>query len=329
MTAEKITGEPTPLLTGQAGYLISMAARAPSVHNTQPWRFKVSQQVIELYADTGRKLQADPLGREMLISCGAAVFGLRLGVRSLGYLPVVELLPDPARLRLLARVRPGRAAAMTAAERKMLEAVPHRHTHRGPFEPDPLPSRLLAGLQHDAIAEGATLALTDQHMYAKLVAIASPASRARDRHQENRDEVRRWTREASDPARDGVPARAFAGPAGAAGRLRQRDFDLGRGFGRLTEGGSSPPVTAVLLTSGDGRMDWVRAGQALHRLLLHAASQWVFAALYTQPLEAAATRELIRTGLALPAWPQVLLQLGVARTSQATARRPAEELLEP
>ncbi len=65
-------------------------------------------------------------------------------VRSLGYLPVVELLPDPARLRLLARVRPGRAAAMTAAERKMLEAVPHRHTHRGSFEPDPLPG-LAAG----------------------------------------------------------------------------------------------------------------------------------------------------------------------------------------
>jgi nitroreductase len=330
MTTEKITGEPTPLLAEQAGYLISMAARAPSVHNTQPWRFKVGPQAIELYADTSRKLRVDPLGREMLISCGAAVFGLRLAVRSLGYLPAVELLPEPARLRLLARVRPGRAAVMTAAERTMLEAVPHRHTHRGPFEPDPLPGRLLAGLQHDAVAEGATLALADQHAYARLVALASPASRARDCDQVNRAEVRRWTRQANDPARDGVPAHAFAGrPAAEAGRLRQRDFDLGRGFGLLTDGGSSPPATAVLLTPGDGRMDWLRAGQALHRLLLHAASHWVFAALYTQPLEAAATRKMIKTSLGLPGSPQVLLQLGVARTSQATARRPASELLEP
>jgi nitroreductase len=330
MTAENITGAATALLAGQAGYLISMASRAPSVHNTQPWRFKVSPQAIELYADTSRKLHADPLGREMLISCGAAVFGLRLAVRSLGYLPVVELLPEPARLRLLARVRPGRAALMTAAERTMLEAVPHRHTHRGPFEPGPLPGRLLAGLQHDAVSEGATLALADQHALGKLVAITGPTSRARDRDEENRAELRRWTRKANDPARDGVPAHAFAArPVGEAGRLRQRDFDLGRGFGLLTGGGSSPPVTAVLVTSGDGRMDWLRAGQALHRLLLHAASQWVFAALYTQPLEAAATRKLIRTSLALPGWPQVLLQLGVARTSRATARRPAEELLEP
>ena len=330
MTTENITGEATTLLAEQAGYLISMAARAPSVHNTQPWRFKAGPEAIELYADTGRKLRADPLGREMLISCGAAVFGLRLAVRSLGYLPVVELLPDPTRLRLLARVRPGRAAAMTAAERKMVKAVPHRHTHRGPFEPAPLPGRLLAGLQHDAVAEGATLALADQHAYGKLAAITDPATRARDRYEENRAELRWWTREPNDPARDGVPAHAFAGrAANRAGRLRQRDFDVGRGFGRLIEGGASPPVTAVLVTSRDGRADWVRAGQALHRLLLHAASEWVFAALYTQPLEAAATRKLIKTSLALPGWPQVLLQLGVARTSQPTARRPAAELLDP
>ncbi len=58
--------------------------------------------------------QDDPLGREMLISCGAALYGLRLAVRSLGYLPVTELFPDPARLRLLARVRPG--AAMPAGK---------------------------------------------------------------------------------------------------------------------------------------------------------------------------------------------------------------------
>jgi len=330
MTAEKITGEPTLLLDEQADYLISMAARAPSVHNTQPWRFMVDPQAIELYADPSRKLRADPLGREMLISCGAAVFGLRLAVRSLGYLPVVELLPEPARLRLLARVRAGRPAVMTAAERAMLEAVPHRHTHRGPFEPVPLPARLLASLQHDAVAEGAMLALADQHAHAKLVAIVSPASRARDLDEVNRADVRRWTREATDTARDGVPAHAFPGRlAFEGGRLRQRDFDLGRGLGLLTDAGSPPPATAVLLTPRDGRIDWLQAGQALHRLLLHAASQWVFAALYTQPLEAAATRMLIKTSLALPGPPQMLLQLGVSRTAQATARRPTAELLEP
>jgi hypothetical protein len=152
-------------------------------------------------------------------------------------------------ISMAARVRAGQPAVMTAAERAMLEAMPHRHTHRGPFEPVPLPGRLLAGLQHDAVAEGATLALADQHAQAKLVAIVSPASRARDLDQVNRAEVRRWTRQTTDTARDGIPAHAFAGRrADEAGRLRQRDFDLGRGLGLLADGGSPPPATAVLLT---------------------------------------------------------------------------------
>jgi hypothetical protein len=73
--------ETVPIPAGQVGYLITTAARAPSVHNTEPWRFKVSSHAIELYADPRRKLHVDPAGREMLISCGAALFGLRLAAR--------------------------------------------------------------------------------------------------------------------------------------------------------------------------------------------------------------------------------------------------------
>jgi hypothetical protein len=75
------------------------------------------------------------------------------------------------------------------------------------------------------------------------------------------------------------------------------------------------------LTGGDRRADWLRAGQALYRMLLHAASQLVFACLYTQPLEDAAARDLIRSQLALPGRPQMLLQLGLATTTSPTARR--------
>ena len=120
----------------------------------------------------------------MLISCGAALFGLRLAVRSLGYLPVVDLLPDPAQLRLLARVRvatDARGAGVigrSELERRMLAAVPHRHTHRGPFLAEPLPAGLLAGLQNDALTEGATLVLVGDGLpadrLARLVAAATP-----------------------------------------------------------------------------------------------------------------------------------------------------------
>jgi len=320
-----------PIPAGQADYLIATAGRAPSVHNTQPWRFRVGEYAIELYADLGRKLRVDPIGREMLISCGAALFGLRLAVRSLGYLPVVQLLPDPARLRLLARVTLGAREPMTAAERQMLDALPHRHTHRGPFASGPLPAGLVPRLQHDALAEGAELVLLDEAIgYQKLADIADTVGRRQDLDPVARAEVRRWSRVTADPAHDGVPAHAFPASAGRQpGRLRQRDFDQGRRQGLLPAGGPPPAATAVLITLGDGRADWLRAGQALHRLLAHAAVSWVFASLYTQPLEADAIRVLIKDRLALPGTPQMLLQLGLAHTTHATARRSPADLIEP
>jgi hypothetical protein len=231
-----------PIPAGQASYLIATAARAPSVHNTQPWRFRVSAYAIELHADPGRKLTVDPAGREMLISCGAALFGLRLAVRSLGYLPAVELLPDPARPRLLARVTLGKAEPITPLERKLLEALPHRHTHRGPWDPGPLPAGLVAGLQHDALAEGAQLALIDRALaLSKLAGLARAAGHRQNRDPVARDEMRRWSRSAGDPAPDGVPAHAFPATSDhPSGRLPQRDFDLGRGLGLLPGGGPPP-----------------------------------------------------------------------------------------
>ena len=329
--SEEAAPRAVPVPAEQVDFLLATASRAPSVHNTQPWRFRVGEFAIELYADPRRKLRADPLGREMLISCGAALFGLRLAVRSLGYQPVVDLLPDPAKLQLLARMKLCAGRPMTARERQMLEALPHRHTHRGPFDPGPLPAGLVAGLQHDALAEGAMLAPVDPGIaYQQLADIAGAAGRRQNLDPVDRADTRQWSRGAADSARDGVPAHSFPASAGhQRGRLPQRDFDLGRGLGLLPAGGPPPAVTAVLLTPGDGRADWLRAGQALHRLLAHAASKWVFASLYTQPLEAAAIRALIQHRLALPGAPQMLLQLGLARTTRSTARRPPAELTGP
>jgi len=337
------TDHTVPNLASQAAYLIEVAARAPSVHNTQPWRFKVGERAIELYADARRQLGEDRAGREMLISCGAALYGLRLGIRSLGYQPEMDTLgyrpeagsfPPRARQRPLARVRLGRAAPMTSEERKLLQAVPHRHTHRGPFEPVPLPAGLLTRLQDDVTAEGAMLAVIDtEAAQQKLAAILGTWSRRQDLYPmspaaiQSRAEAAQWTHDARSLASDGVPAHAFpAAPARQAGWLPQRDFDLGRGWGLLPSGGSPAQVTAILVTSGDHEEDWLRAGQALQRLLLRAASRWVFANLQTEPLQAPATRSLIQYSLALPGWPQMLLQLGAARTTHPTARRPTADL---
>ena len=322
-------------------YLAATAARAPSLHNSQPWRFRFCGDCVELYADPARNLRrADPLGREMLISCGAALYGLRLALRNLGYLPGVEILPDPARPGLLARVWSCGREPVSRGERELIAAIPHRHTHRGPFAPGRVSARLLAAMCGDAAAEGASLVLLDQpgqvHDLAGLTAAAGQAQRASPQIQA---ELRSWARPAGSAARDGVPghAQAVLDPAPRPGapparhprpqepadeRLPQRDFGIP---GTLPGGGPLPTATAVLITRADGPADWLQAGQALDRLLLHAASRWVFARLQSQPLETPRFRTEIRSRLDLSGVPQLLLQFGRANIAPATARRPPAE----
>jgi hypothetical protein len=325
--------------------VIAMAARAPSLHNTQPWKFRVQGDTIELLADCERQLHhLDPAGRELTISCGAALFGLRLGVRMRGYMPVVDLLPDPTRPELLAWVRPDGRAAVTADEAELVAALPHRHTHRGPFTPGEVPARLLTALQLDAAAERSDLILVhDRPQVAGLARLTELAAAQQRADADIAAELSRWVRPAGSTAKDGVPAaaRTFqqgaaeSGPgpdhpvplafAGEPAHLRMPPRDFGQP-GTEPADGAPPAATAVLTTPGDTAADWLRAGQALQRLLLRAATRWVFASLQSQPLESPARRGEVRDLLGLAGQPQMLLQLGRANTALATPRRPHSEL---
>nr|BFE79348.1 hypothetical protein GCM10020093_019490 [Planobispora longispora] len=138
---------------------VEAAAWAPSVHNTQPWSFVVSGEEISVRFDSDRRLAVeDPAGREMLISCGAALFNVRLALGEMGYEPVVRILPDPDRRALLATVRLGSAVAAGAAGEhiRLLHAqIERRRTHRGDFTGEELPERFVEAVCGQAAAEGA------------------------------------------------------------------------------------------------------------------------------------------------------------------------------
>jgi nitroreductase len=326
---------PVPLAAGEiARYVVAAAVWAPSVHNTQPWRFTVSGQQISLHADTLRQLDAaDPDGREMMISCGAALFTARLALRSLGYVPQASVLPDPGQPLLVARVGWPRRAARTDFEQGLFGQVRQRRTHRGGFDLVPLPPNLLASLREGAARYGAMLRIVaDDGRRAALAAAVETAERALRRDAERVAELARWAPAPGSNRADGVPPTSY--PARAEHTdpdFAGRDFAHGRGWGlpplSTAPWPRSAGVAAVLTTAHDRPADWVNAGQALQRILLTASTCGAAAALHTQPLELSWLRESIRTGLSDSAYPQLVLRFGMVTQAAASVRRPADDVL--
>jgi hypothetical protein len=326
---------PGPLTVGEiADYVVTAAVWAPSVQNTQPWRFTACGQQISLYADSGRQLAvADPAGREMMVSCGAALFTARLALRSLGYLPETIVLPDPGQPLLVGRVSWAQQAARTEFEQALFGQVRLRRTHRGGFDLVPLAPGLLAALREGAVRYGAMLRIVaDDGRRAALAAAIQTAERAQRAGSAYAAEMARWVTPPGSTRTDGVPVTSYpARPEHTDPDFPGRDFAHGRGWGlpplATARWPRSAGIAALLTTAGDRPLDWVNAGQALQRILLTASSCGAAAALHTQPLELGWLRESIRVKLSDGAYPQMVLRFGTVTQVAASVRRPAGDVL--
>jgi nitroreductase len=309
-----------------AGLLMS-ATLAPSMHNTQPWRFRVlrASQTIELYADPSRMLRyGDPHGRAVHIACSAALFNLRLAVAVAGREPVVMLFPDPGQPQLLAALRLAGPYHPSEADTELHAAIAARHTNRRPFSNRPVPPGVLAELVQAATTEGATLHLPDHAETARLLYLVSDAERDLLADPGYRAELARWV--GGDRDRDGMPSSAL-GPRDPVGRTPVRDFTPDRheslGYAWFEE----VPRLAMLSTAGGTRKDWMHAGQALQRVLLTATLRGIAAAPLTQPLETA-DAWLVRDPRADIEQPQMILRLGYGLPVPASPRRPVSDVLD-
>jgi nitroreductase len=325
-----VTGAAGGITPQTAEALVAVAVRAPSVHNTQPWEFRLVDGILELWADPARRLRvADPDGREQVVSCGAALFTLRLAMRLRELDPLVTLEPLTSDSDRLARVAAVAGVPATPQDVRLFAAVHRRHTHRGPFPGGPASPTLMGELERVARQEGG-----------RLLALPSPARvrrvadlvAAADRHQHGAewdDEIADWTPPPGSNRRDGVPSVAYERDHVAEpGTAPVRDFSLGRGWGTPEQTQSGEAAWALLATHGDTRHDWLRAGQAVQAVLLRAAADWAFATIYTQSLELPYVRSLTEQEFGGSAHGQLLMRLGHAGYAPATPRRPVREVLQ-
>jgi hypothetical protein len=318
-----------------ARFVTNAGVQAPSVHNTQPWRFYQGDHEISIAANNERQLRvADPLGREMMISCGAALFNVRVALRYLGLVPKTRVLPDPDLPNLIARVAWDEQVPPIEYERELFAEIARRRTHRGGFDPAPLPAALLDVLPQEAAREQATLTLMtgNQRLTSAIAAVVEAGDCALRLDGARAQEEAHWAPGPGSHRQDGVPPTAYpARPERTEPDFAGRDFAHGHGWG-LAPGSEAGParssgVVALLTTSVDQPSDWVHAGQALQRVLLTASSCHVAAALHSQPLEIPLLREFIRVHLAGRAYPQMVLRLGTTGEKATTVRRPVEEVM--
>ena len=321
--------------------VVAAATRAPSIHNTQPWRFTATEARLDVHTDPKRALHAlDPSGRQRIISCGVAVEFAAVTLRARGRDVTVELLPDPADPDHLARLTVT-GEHHEPEDSDLAAAIERRHTSRAPFLPQAVPGELVEQLQRVAGTFTVWLKpITESEEEVATVFLIARAEELEQGEPEYVAELQSWLR--TDPAAvDGIPVEAVPSedPATRPSNWLIRDFVVGsrpadRPVFREVDADAPPPAverpTVVLMgTEDDDRRAWLDAGRALGAVLLRATIAGLAASPLTQALDWPATRAQLRRRLSLVGHPQMLLRLGYASTADGpvTGRRPVGEVL--
>ncbi|RIV35584.1 Acg family FMN-binding oxidoreductase [Micromonospora radicis] len=316
-----------PLTTALAE-AAAMAGHAPSVHNTQPWRWRVLPDALELRMVRDRQLAAtDPSGELVTLSCGAALHHARLALAAEGWTADVQRLPEPGTPELLARLADPRPAGVDPDAMRMVQCMQVRHTDRRPVSDEPVSADNLAAIAAATTAEGARLEILDRDQVLELAAAASHAANVEAEDTALRAELDYWTSRAGgtgltpqvlldQPAQTTVPGRDFGRPGA---------LPAGPGHDQAASYG-------VLYGDDDEPLSWLRAGEALSAAWLLATRLGVSMVPLSGVVEVAGTRQILRQVLAGLGHPYLVLRLGVADPEHAgpphTPRLPREQVVD-
>lgn len=317
--------------------LVACAALAPSTRNTQPWRFVEVVDGLHMYVDRSRLLRSvDEGGREMIMSCGVALFYLQLAARHYGEAIVVRVKPFPSAPDLLATITLRAEAPMRQPDHAadaLFGAIRYRHTQRRDFDRDAVSAMVRDRLRDAASDEGALLFdLGGTSLRETIAHLVEAADRAQGRSKFSRREIGAWTMSADKWRNDGIPATALGMPLWLArygsaimsrfpwGRLQAlRDARLAR----------RAPLLLAISTERDDERAWIDAGRALARILLTGAVHGLSASFLNQPIQVAELRWRLRDELTTDLYPQAILRMGFGPVAPPTPRRAVEELLTP
>ncbi|WP_406036553.1 nitroreductase [Micromonospora sp. NBC_00898] len=290
------------------------ASHAPSVHNTQPWRWAVLSDALELRVVRDRQLAAtDPEGRLLAISCGTALHHARVALAAEGWTPVVERMPDPAQPDLLARLTEFRHTGADPDAMHMVQCMQVRHTDRRPVSEELVPEAALGEIDRAATREGVNLQLLDDDQKLQLATAAQHAATVEAEDPQLREELAYWTSRAGTGA--GLPPEVLPEQA-------PQTTVPGRNFGHpgslpVGPGHDRAAVYGILWGTEDEPDNWLRAGEALSAAWLTATRRGVSLVPLSGVVEVEGTRQTLRQMLAGLGFPYIALRLGIADPTHA------------
>lgn len=303
--------------------LVEAAVLAPSSHNTQPWVFRLGDDLVELHADRTRALPVnDPHDRELTMSCGAAWLNARVAAAHDGLGLETTVLPDGPDGDRLVVARPGGAAEQGLPP---LATVAARRTVRRPFREERVAPARVEALVAAAVAEGATLVPLDDATRPAVAELVADGDRRQFDDPRWRRELAAWMHPRR--AGDGLAVPGLAVPIA---RFVVSHVDVGRGTGRRdAELVEDSPLLAVLATAHDDPAAWLAAGQALERVLLVACAHDVQASYMNQPIQVGELRPRVADLLPDGLVPQIIIRLGHPdATPDPAPRRPVDDVVE-
>lgn len=297
-------------------FALDVAVRAPSLHNTQPWHWTITETGLDLHADRERQLAVTDLdGHGLLLSCGAGLQFVRLGLAARGWECQTTRFPDPADRDLLARLDVGEQAAVTDQTRAQMAAATRRHSERRPFRPEPVPEATLEQVRDAAAEPGVYLDFVvrpdDRINLAVAVAWADRYERSDEGYL---SELEEWTAKAGDTG-EGIPSTVIPHRAGTEPRhtdVPMRQFEGGRTTGELSIAGDADeqPAYAVVFSTVDDSEARLRAGEALARTLVRAEELGLATSLISQPVDFPGVRERVRALMSWTDHPHMVLRVG-------------------
>jgi hypothetical protein len=319
----------------QYAFLLRYVILSPSTHNTQPWRFALLDEGIEVYGDYTRRMPViDPGNRELLMSIGAALFTLRVAAERFGFASRVSYNESGDSERPLAFVALTPRSSASAGDEAMLSlfaSIPRRHTNRNPFLLSRVPETLLRQVRGLDAGGSATLRVsTDGKLNTEVADLVAAAERMLLAEPSVRGELAEWIRPNWTRKQDGITGAALgvSAIASALGPWTTRVLDLSLVKAAADRNLCIEAPGLVVLQCEDAVPHWLDAGQLLQKLLLTLTREGLHHSYFNMPVQVPELRVRLRGALGLSSWPQILLRIGFSLSAPAlTPRRPVEDVL--